>query len=72
MSRLCMSAGGPYAAFSSMIVGSSSPTPVRFTRFETGYSRNALSAAGLSASAPSVPLSHASKSSARSSTGIRS
>src|SRR5271163_2189070 len=55
-----------------MMDGSSSPTPVRFKRRDTGHSRRALSAAGRSASAPSEPLSQASKSSARSSTGMRS
>ena len=32
-----------------MIVGSSSPTPVRFTRRDTGHSQSALSAAGRNA-----------------------
>jgi hypothetical protein len=43
-----------------------------FTRRDTDHSRSALSAAGRSASAPSEPFSQASKSSTRSSTGMRS
>src|ERR1700733_9133173 len=59
-------------ATGSMIVGSSSPNPVRLSRGETRCSRSFSSAAGFSASGPNEPSSHASKSCASSSTGIRS
>jgi hypothetical protein len=56
----------------SMIVGSSSPTPARFTCRAAGHSRSALSVADRSASAPSKPSSQASKSGPRGGAGMRS
>jgi hypothetical protein len=55
-----------------MMVGSSSPTPARFSRGETFHARKFVSAAGFSASGPSDPSIHASKSFAYNNTGIRS
>ena len=52
------------AAIGSMMLGSSSPTPVRFSRGETSHSRSADSGAHFSTSVPAVPFSQASKSSA--------
>ena len=50
------------SATGTKIVGSSLPTPVRFTRFDTVHSRSASSDAGFRISGPASPLSQASKS----------
>jgi len=55
----------PTIATGSTIVGSSSPSPVRFTRRSTVHSRNALSAAGRSTSGLAEPSSHVAKSALR-------
>lgn len=52
----------PTVATGSTIVGSSSPSPVRFTRWSTVHSRKALSAAGRSTSGPASPDSQVAKS----------
>ena len=52
----------PTIATGSTIVGSSSPSPVRFTRRSTVHSRNALSVAGCSTSGPASPESQVAKS----------
>jgi hypothetical protein len=55
---------GRSASVRSMTLGSSSPAPSDPHAFTRGYPRSALPVAGLGASAPKVPSSHASKLSA--------